>query len=55
MAKGGHLQHFINGMQTVDVTDETAVGAKEGLLALQIHAGPPMVVQFKEMVLKDAK
>jgi len=55
VAKGGHLQHFINGMQTVDVTDETAVGAKEGLLALQIHAGPPMVVQFKEMVLKDAK
>ena len=55
VAKGGHLQHFINGMQTVDVTDETAVGAKEGLLALQIHAGPPMVVQFKDLVLKDAK
>ena len=52
VAKGNHLQHFINGKQTIDVTDETAVGAKSGILALQLHAGPPMVVQFKEIVLK---
>jgi hypothetical protein len=51
-AKGGHLQHFINGKQTVDVTDETAVGAKSGVLALQLHAGAPMTVQFKDIVLK---
>jgi hypothetical protein len=55
VAKGGHLQHFINGVQTVDVTDETAVGAKKGLLALQLHAGPPMVVQFKDLILKEIK
>ena len=55
VAQGGHLQHFINGVQTVDVTDETAVGAKQGLLALQLHAGPPMVVQFKDLVLKEIK
>ncbi len=52
VAKGNHLQHFINGKQTVDVTDEHAGAAKEGLLALQIHAGPAMVVQFKDIVLK---
>ena len=55
VAQGGHLRHFINGVQTVDVTDETAVGAKQGLLALQLHAGPPMVVQFKDLVLKEIK
>ena len=55
IAKGGHLQHFINGKQTVDVTDETEVGAKSGILALQIHAGPAMVVQFKDMLLKTGK
>lgn len=54
IAKGGHLQHFINGKQTVDVTDETAVGAKTGLIGLQLHAGPPMTVQFKDFVLKTA-
>lgn len=53
VAKGGHLQHFINGKQTVDVTDATAEGAKKGILALQVHAGPPMEVHFKDFVLKQ--
>jgi hypothetical protein len=56
IARGNHLQHFINGMQTVDVTDEHEVkAAKEGVLALQIHAGPPMTVQFKNLRLKASK
>lgn len=53
VAKGNHVQHFINGKQTIDVTDNDAAHApKEGILALQIHAGPAMVVQFKDLVLK---
>jgi hypothetical protein len=55
VAKGNHLQHFINGKKTVDVTDEHEGAAKEGIIALQIHKGPPMVVQFKDMVLKTEK
>jgi hypothetical protein len=56
IAKGNHVQHFINGMQTVDVTDEDSANApKTGLLALQIHQGPPMVVQFKDLLLKELK
>ena len=55
IAKGGHLQHYINGDQTVDVTDESTVGAKKGVLALQLHAGQPMTVQFKDIVLKTDK
>lgn len=54
IAKGNHVQHFINGQQTVDVTDEDSANApKNGLLALQIHQGPPMVVQFKDLLLKE--
>jgi len=53
IAKGNHLQHFINGAQTIDVTDEhEAKAAKSGVLALQIHTGPPMTVQFRNLVLK---
>ncbi len=52
IAKGNHLQHFINGKQTIDVTDETAAGAKTGVIGLQLHAGQPMTVQFKDIVLK---
>ncbi len=56
IAKGNHLQHFINGMQTIDVTDEDpANAAKSGILALQIHAGPPMTVQFKNLRIKELK
>jgi len=36
----------------VDVTDETAIGAKKGLLAFQLHRGPTgMTVQFKDIIL----
>ncbi len=53
IAKGNHLQHFINGMQTVDVTDEQeSKAAKSGILALQLHAGPPMKIQFKNIRIK---
>lgn len=56
IARGNHLQHFINGMKTVDVTDEGGEkAAQEGILALQIHQGPPMTVQFKNLRLKELK
>ena len=55
VARGNRLKHYINGRQTVDVTDESAVGAKKGVLALQLHAGPPMTVQFKDVILKAEK
>ncbi len=53
IAKGNHLRQFINGTATVDVTDEcTAKRAMTGVLALQLHAGPPMTAQFKNIRLK---
>ena len=50
IVKGNHIQQFINGKATVDVTDETAEGAKKGILALQLHAGSPMQIQFKDIL-----
>ncbi|MEK0446274.1 MAG: hypothetical protein RLZZ399_1595 [Verrucomicrobiota bacterium] len=55
IAKGNHLQQFINGKQTVDIVDEDEKGAKSGVLAFQMHAGPPMVVEFKDIILKESK
>ena len=53
IAKGNHLRQFINGRQTVDVTDDCeAKRAPSGVLALQLHQGPPMTVQFKNLLLK---
>jgi hypothetical protein len=56
VARGNHLQHFVNGKQTVEVTDDCeAKRAVSGVIALQIHAGPPMLVQFKDIRLKLLK
>jgi len=56
MAKGNHLVQKINGFTTVDVTDNQESKRKmEGILALQLHAGPPMLVQFKNIRVKHLK
>lgn len=56
MAKGNHLTQKINGHTTVDVTDEQSDKAKKsGVLAFQLHVGPPMIVQFKDILLKELK
>ena len=53
IAKGRHLMQQINGLTTIDVTDnQKDAGADKGILALQLHAGPPMLVQFKDIKLK---
>ncbi|MCE2800793.1 MAG: DUF1080 domain-containing protein [Planctomycetaceae bacterium] len=54
VAKGHVLQHFINDQLMSEVQDsESAKSAAEGVLALQLHAGPPMKVQFKNIMLKS--
>ncbi len=56
IARGNHLTHIINGRVTVDATDdEQAKAAKSGILALQLHAGEPMTVQFRKVELKKLK
>ncbi|MFN6301909.1 MAG: DUF1080 domain-containing protein [Planctomycetota bacterium] len=53
VAKGNVLQHYINDQLMSEVQDsESAKSAAEGVLALQLHAGPPMKVQFKNIMLK---
>jgi len=53
LARGNHLEHYLNGVKVVDVLDNDPKGRSlEGILALQIHAGPPMLVEFKDILLK---
>jgi len=54
VARGNHLEHWLNGFKTVEVTDNDPKSrASEGILAFQIHGGPPMVVEFKDILLKN--
>jgi uncharacterized protein (TIGR03067 family) len=53
IAQGNHLQQFINGKQTIDVTDDCeSKRAMKGVLALQLHAGPAMKVQFRDIRIR---
>ncbi len=55
-ADGPHLVQKINGFTTVDYTEKDEVkGAKEGIIALQLHAGPKMRVDFKDIQIKELK
>lgn len=56
IAKGNHLQHFINGRQTVDVIDDCeSKASRSGVVALQVHAGPPMTAMFKDIRVRHLK
>ncbi|MPR34135.1 3-keto-disaccharide hydrolase [Salmonirosea aquatica] len=54
VAKGNRLQHYINGKLMSDVTDnDTVNGMKKGLLGVQVHVGPPMKVQYRDLRIKQ--
>lgn len=55
VAKGNHLKQYINGTLMAELIDEDDAARDSGLLALQLHAGPPMKVQFKNILLKRTK
>jgi hypothetical protein len=56
IAKGKNIKHYLNGQLVVDFTDdEPKLAASEGILALQLHAGAPMWVEFKSIRLKQLK
>ena len=53
VADGYRFEHYINGEKMCELIDEDEKERRaEGLLALQVHAGPPMKVYFKNIVLK---
>ena len=54
IVKGNRLQHFVNGILMSDVTDEDKVNRKmSGLLGVQVHVGPPMKVEYRNIRLKE--
>ncbi len=56
VAKGPKLQHFINGQLMSETIDEQeGKRSAQGILALQLHAGPPMKAEFKDIRLKRLK
>ena len=51
---GPEISLFINGELMCRVTDHNpATAAENGIIALQMHAGPPMKAEFRNILLTD--
>lgn len=53
LAKGRHLALWLNGVLMCEVEDHEAKFAlPRGIIALQMHQGPPMKVEFKDLRIR---
>lgn len=52
IAVGDRLVHQVNGVTTVDITDKHPEALAKGVIGLQLHGGPPMRVEFKDIQLR---
>ncbi|HEX5445226.1 MAG TPA: DUF1080 domain-containing protein [Pirellulales bacterium] len=56
VARGPHIRHYLNGKLIVDFTDNDPQRTlHEGILALQLHAGKPMWVEFKNIRIAELR
>ncbi|MBT8038557.1 MAG: DUF1080 domain-containing protein [Verrucomicrobiae bacterium] len=55
ICKGNHIIHKLNGKIAIDLTDDFKGRIKKGKIGLQLHAGEPMVVDFRNIQLKRFK
>lgn len=55
IAQGTRIRHYLNNRLILDFTDSPKLALYEGILALQLHAGKPMWVDFKNIRIKDIK
>ena len=53
VADGFRFEHFINGQKMCELIDEDVQERRIWMdyLALQVHAGPPMKVYFRNIIL----
>lgn len=55
-AIGNHIELFINGTKMCEVfDDDKQYSRRKGYIALQMHPGPPMKVQFRNIRIKILK
>lgn len=53
LAEGNRIRHYLNGTLILDFTDDDAHALRKGILALQLHAGKPMWVEFRDIKLRE--
>jgi hypothetical protein len=51
--EGKHIRLYINGLQTVDYTEEDSSIPDHGIVAVQIHGGPPSEAWYKDIAVEE--
>jgi hypothetical protein len=51
--QNGHIQIFLNGVQTVDYTEPDASISQSGRIGLQVHGGGITQVYYKDLILRE--
>jgi hypothetical protein len=52
VANRNHMTSKINGELTAELIDDSPKALKDGVIALQIHSGATMTIQFKDVKIK---
>jgi len=63
VCRGNHIIQYLNDYKTIELIDNDRIvdpgnpkdlrgASRSGLLALQVHVGPPMVVEFKDICVQ---
>ncbi|WP_146531162.1 3-keto-disaccharide hydrolase [Novipirellula artificiosorum] len=53
IAKGSRVSLWINGVKMCEADDvEPRLGLRKGIIALQMHQGPPMKVEYKDLMIR---
>jgi hypothetical protein len=53
LCQGNRIQFWINGQQTVNYTEKKDSARKKGVIGLQLHVGPVMMVEFKDIFIRE--
>jgi hypothetical protein len=54
-AEGDHIVLKVNGITTVDYKELDAAIARSGMIAVQVHSGGPLKVEFRNLRIKELK
>ena len=53
ITNGNHMQHFVNGVLMSDAIDlDTQNRSEKGFIGVQVHVGPPMKIEYKNIRLR---
>ena len=55
VCRGPEITLYVNGVMTTQVVDNRPDTPRKGAVTLQLHAGPPMKIEYRNLRIKELK